>query len=207
MARPLGSKDKGDRSDKELGLVTTRGIVGENKNAKIIEPEDFQELDEILYKESVSTSGILDKYPDLRKMSKLNQLILAGSAMGMGIQAIGRAVGMDKSSISRRLAKLDPEKMIRMTPEGKKAFSESVVKSKTLDALLAITTDKMEESSARDLSAIAKNLTSISNASKAQKFSGATMGQLDNLMGEIETEQLAVADVIEENVDDSQRRK
>ena len=179
---------KGKRGELEL---TKSGILHHNINAKIPVDGDFEGLDEILYREAVETSLALEKYPDLRKLSKRNQLILVGSAMGMGQRAIGSAVGLSAMQVGRLLSDIDPDQMIRMTDEGRQTFVASIVASRTLDALLCITTEKLEGSSARDLSVIAKNLTSISDVARNQKQLGSSSGQLETLMGEMEHMEMA----------------
>ena len=170
-------------------------LVRRNANARLPSKEDFDDLHSIQYSDVVMDSEILDKYPDMRKMTKRQQVILASAALGLGHRGIAHAFGISKEAVQQVLMLVDPDKTVRMTKEGRKAFMTRMVEARASEAVLAITPEKLNDSSAKELTVIAKNLASISQAMNQSKHKAVSSGRLVSLMDEIEAERVSNADV------------
>ena len=179
-------------------VATSEGVPYCNVQADVPERDDFEGLDAILYTEAVLDSAILDTYPDLRRMSKRDQLILCGRAFGLSFEAIGEAVGLSRQGVLHVVTKQDPERKIEMSKDAKRAYVARMVEARAMDAVRAITGEKLKESSARELSQIAKNLSALGESTKGHEGRRIPAGRMDSLLAELDRERnMGIADVEE----------
>jgi len=170
-------------------------LARSNARSRVPAKVDFDELNDIRFSDVVMDSELLDQYPDMRKMTKRQQVVLAAAAMGLGHRAIAAAMGITHEAVGKMLRVIDPDSRVRVSREGKRAFITRMVESRMSESLLAITPEKLNDSTAKELTTIAKNLAGISQTMNQSKHRSVSSGRLTHLMSEIEGERISKADV------------
>ena len=161
-------------------------------------------LDITLHSDVMNMRDLAD-FPDLDSESDKNKLIILATAAGYSQTRIGQAFGVNQNTIWGIVNRIDPNGMFRLSKNAKTAFITRLVESRCVEALSCITTEKLEESSAKELMGIAKDYVSINanlNQSKHQDLGGS---HADILMAQIEAEQqrdgIEDAEIIEEQTE------
>jgi hypothetical protein len=185
----LGIKMTGKQKNKN-------GDYMNNIQANLPVPADFKEIENIIYSDVPMDSQILEQYPDMKKMTKRQQVILACAAMGLGVRAIAHGLGVTTGTIYTVLAAVDPDNKVRVTDEGRKAFVTRMLESRISESLLAITPEKLADSSAKELTTISKNLATIKASMNQSKHKGSSASRLSALMNEIEHDRIAKGNTI-----------
>lgn len=138
--------------------------------------------------------------PNIGELSELNQLIFSAYVAGYSHLFIARALGMQRPNVTRIIDRIDPERRFRLSKEARKAFLTNLLQSKAMEALTSITPEKLDESSAKDLIAIARTSIATSEQLNQTKHKETSPSRLDNLLGRLEAEtisRLPAADVSE----------
>lgn len=133
-------------------------------------------------------------FPTLLDASPKDQGIICMYACGYSQGFIAKSYGMAQPSVWERIQKIDPDGVFKLSPVAKQAFITRLVESRRLDVLGSITQDKLDDSSARELSGIAKDLTMVHQSMNQSKHKEITAGRLDSLIDDVlEAEKVAVS--------------
>jgi len=153
---------------------------------KIVLPEDLAECIDNGFDSEIITTEALRKFPALRDMPPRPQVVLGAMALGFSQQYIAKAFGISKQAIGKMQKRYDPHRAYALSPEAKKAFMTRLVESKALDAIGSITQEKLDESSAKDLTVIGKNLNDINMSMNASKHKAKTFSNIDAFLENVE---------------------
>ena len=136
----------------------------------------------------------IHNFPTLLGASPKDQGIICMCACGFSQGFIAKSYGMAQPSVWERIQKIDPQGVFKLSPNAKKAFVTRLAESRGLEALSSITPDKLEASSAKELSGIAKDMVAVSQSLNQSKHKEITSGRLDSLIDDVlEAERVSVS--------------
>lgn len=92
---------------------------------------------------------------DLGGVPEKGQAILALRAFGLSLRQIAKVVGINQGNVAGYLKRYDPEGLCEVSDEDRRRISTRMLNATAVAALLNITPEKLEESSAGDLAGIA----------------------------------------------------
>jgi len=127
-------------------------------------------------------------FPELAKESERNQLIMAGTALGLSQPFIAKALKVSQPTINEIINRIDPDKMFRVSAKAKKAFQTQLYESRCSEALISITPEKLEESSASDLARIAKTMSDAAQSLNTTKHKDLGGNKMDLLLDQMAKE-------------------
>lgn len=130
----------------------------------------------------------MNNFPDLRKENERNQMIIMATACGMSQPFIAKALGVSQPTINEIINRIDPNKQFRLSPDSKKAFMTQMYGTRCVEALMSITPEKLEESSAVELSRIAKTMNDAAQNLNMSKHKNISSNKMDMLMDALESE-------------------
>lgn len=144
----------------------------------------------------------LDGFPAFDGLSNDDKAMLCLSACGFGQLFIADVLGINQSNVSRRLEKIDPERMFVVSPNKRKAIMTRLAESRGLEALAYITPEKLAASSAKDLMMIGEKSANVIQTLNQSKHKEVSAGRLENLMKMIEADCGVEDGEFEENWDE-----
>ena len=137
-------------------------------------------------------------FPALRDENPRNQMIMCAVASGFSQGFIAHAMGVSQPTINEIIQRIDPDHMFRVSPSAKKAFQTQMMEMRCVESLASITAEKLADSSAVELSRIAKTMADAVQNLNQSKHKEVGTGRLDMLMDAIENERVEDAVIIEE---------
>lgn len=155
-----GRNSSGRFEERELSPACRAGI-GE---------EDFENDVQI----SMGAGGIVDQFPQLRELGLQEQMIMVGFALGYSVRHIAMTMKLDRNFVWRALKRIDPDGLIRENSEARKAYIATLARSKGMEAINAITSEKLAECSAPSAAKVAKVM--METAAIAERKRDVTMG-------------------------------
>ncbi len=105
---------------------------------------------------SLSLSGENEDIPDLSDVPLYAQHILCLLACGWSQKSVAHTVKCEPQTISYYVSRYDPKRAFVLSKEGRRAFLSRLWEARAGEALMAITPQKLDLSSAVDLSNIAR---------------------------------------------------
>ena len=184
---------------KSKRVGSSKGCDYDNGKKQMATSEDIGEMSDEMEFGEVLDTGDMSEYPQIRNLKPRDQMILCASVSGYSPQFIAESLKTDRKTISRALVRIDPTNAFKISKDKKRAFLQRVSESKMLEAMSNITPGKLKESSARELSAIAKDFATISgNLTTSKHRETGTTSRLESLLLAVEIERLETAEVIEE---------
>jgi transposase len=115
----------------------------------------------------------IDNIPD-RAM-----IILGLRAMGLGVPHIAKICRIGRSTVTGYLERYDPQGICRITNEDKRRITSQMLMSGAMAAMMEITPEKLEESDAKDLAAIATKC--VLTAEKIRELDKGDSGKVSRL--------------------------
>jgi len=101
-------------------------------------------------------TDIIDNRMDVTSMPVEAQQILCLMAFGFSQASISRLIGKTSARVCQVVAKHDPDGRFHLTKEERSALVAKMWEAKVLEALMHITTEKMEEASVSELARLAQ---------------------------------------------------
>jgi hypothetical protein len=132
----------------------------------------------------------MDGFPDIKDESPRNQAIMCALACGYSTGYVAKMFKMAQSVVYRIAQRIDPKGMYRLSPHAKRAFVVKLAESRCVEALSAITADKLKESSARELATIAKDLGGMAGGMSASRHGSGVGGRLGGLLEMLEADRV-----------------
>lgn len=143
----------------------------------------------------------VSQYPDLKSESPRNQAIMCALACGYSTNFVGKMFGVSQSVIWKISHRIDPKGMYRATPAAKKAFICKLAETRCMEALSSITPEKLDASTARELSGIAKDLKSVGEKLVHGRHGTGVKGRLEGLLAMLEADRVVDGEFEEVSVD------
>jgi len=132
--------------------------------------EDFQSDVEV----SLHEGGIVDQFPQLKELGLQDKMIMVGFALGYSVRHIAMTMKLDRNYVWRTLKRIDPNGIIRENSEARKNYIATLARSKGMEAINAITSEKLAECSAPSAAKVAKVM--METAAIAERKRDVTMG-------------------------------
>ena len=134
------------------------------------------------------------QFPKLAQETPRNQGIVCALACGYSQGFIAKMFGLAQPTVWEIIQRIDPDGMFKLSPNAKKAFVTRLAEARGMEALSSITPEKLEESSAKELSGIAKDMAALSSSLNTSKHKDLTPSRLDSLIdGALEAERVEVS--------------
>ena len=149
---------------------------------KIPSSEELAETTDIMLASDVLSAADLVDYPKLKNESPRNQAVMCAYACGYGQRFIAKMFGIKQPTVNVLINRIDPNKMFKVSADSKKAFLTRIAESRAVEAISSITPEKLEDASAKELTAIAKDCVAISQGLNQSKHKELTASRLDSLI-------------------------
>ena len=99
-----------------------------------------------------------ERVVDLKEVPERGQMVLALRAFGLSLPHIAGLCKCSVGTVRQYLQRYDPEGVCTITEDGRRAITSSMLMSGAMSALMHITPEKMEESSAAELAGVAQKM-------------------------------------------------
>ena len=129
----------------------------------------------------VLTLDDMEGFPGIRDESERNQLIMCAVACGLSQNFIASALGVTQPTINEIIKRIDPDGKFRISPKASKAFITQLYATRGIEALMSITPEKLQASSASELARVSKLMSDAAqnlNATKHREIGGNKMDLL-----------------------------
>ena len=151
-------------------------------------PYELADAKALLLAGDVMGAMDLGAFPDIASEEPRSQAIMCMAACGMSQTYIAKVFDVSQPTINGIIKRIDPNGMFTIDRAGKNAFITKMAQGRTVEAMASITPEKLEESSARELTAIAKDMVSIDQTLNQTKHKEMAGSRLDNLLAEVAEE-------------------
>ena len=159
--------------------------------------------EEMLHGELLSSAD-MDGFPEIQKLSLVNQGIMCAHAMGYSQRAIADMFDKEQPNVCALIKRVDPKGMIKVTPQTKKAFQIRMLEARAMEALSYITPEKLKAAGAGELTKVSTALLNASQSMQQTKHKAIDGTRLDALIEACANE--AVARIPEADVEEKDAR-
>lgn len=150
-------------------------------NQKSLEERLDDVLEGTLSVEMLS-SGEMQLFPAIKEAPARDQIIICAAAFGLSQRFIAKEFGISQVMVAKIIKRIDPDGKYRLDPLAKKALQTKIIESRAMEAICAITPEKLEESSASELMNIAAKGMTVTAAMNQTKHKEICSSRLDNMM-------------------------
>ena len=165
-------------------------LNGWNRDKQLGEYTEGDTLTSLAMQLSSDVSALeeIGELPDFSRVSSRNQVVFMAYVSGYPMSFIGEAFGVCPQMICKIIDRLDPDRRFRLDEKAKKALITRIYESRCIAALSSITPEKLKESSAKELAAIAKTMSDAAANMNRSKHKGISSSRVDNMMRQLEAE-------------------
>jgi len=128
---------------------------GNSKETKAMQLKDVKEN---VFSEDLESVQVLDKFPELRRLKPRDQLIMTSLALGHSVRYTAEAMGVSKSLVSKVSIRVDPSKRFLLDEDARKAFIGQSARTVAMEAISAVTPEKLNDCSAPAAAKVAKTM-------------------------------------------------
>ena len=132
--------------------------------------------------DDILSSADLVNFPKIKDESPRNQSLMCAYACGYSTRFLAKAFGIAQPTVFNLIKRIDPNGAFKISDQGKKAFLTRIAESRAAEAISSITPEKLEDSSAKELSGIAKDFVSIAAGLNQTKHRDIAASRLDSLI-------------------------
>ena len=140
------------------------------------------------------SSGEMQLFPAIKQAPARDQIIICAVAFGLSQQFIADEFDISKQMVMKIIHRKDPEGKYRLDPLAKKALQTKIIESRAMEAICAITPEKLKESSASELMNIAAKGMTVTAAMNQTKHKEICTSRLDNMMDMMDADAVEVSE-------------